>query len=79
MLCSAQNLKVHENRRQIFSASSLKDKANPFARQQPLSTPDPGASANPIPSSSPAPWASHLMPASSQLFHSRYMSKAHGN
>lgn len=65
-----ENLKVHENRRQIFSASSLKDKANPFARQQPLSTPDPGASANPIPSSSPAPWASHLMPASSQLFHS---------
>ncbi|XP_076957000.1 syntaxin-32-like isoform X2 [Bidens hawaiensis] len=31
-----ENLKVHENRRQLFSVNTSKEPANPFARQRPL-------------------------------------------
>ncbi|KAJ9702436.1 hypothetical protein PVL29_004257 [Vitis rotundifolia] len=56
-----ENLKVHENRRQLFSTAS-KDSTNPFVRQRPLATRS-AASA----SASPPPWANGS-PSSSQLF-----------
>lgn len=49
-----ENLKVHENRRQLFSATSSKETANPFVRQRPLSN---KSTAGPSPSNSPPPWA----------------------
>ncbi|CAN0900811.1 SYP32 [Linum grandiflorum] len=49
-----ENLKVHENRRQLFSATSSKDAVNPFVRQRPLASP-------------PPPWANGST-TSSQLF-----------
>ncbi|XP_071742302.1 syntaxin-32-like [Rutidosis leptorrhynchoides] len=58
-----ENLKVHENRRQLFSASNSKEAANPFARQRPLAN---KSSANAI--TAPPPWvnntstSSHLFP-----------------
>ncbi|ESW09079.1 hypothetical protein PHAVU_009G098500 [Phaseolus vulgaris] len=56
-----ENLKVHENRRQLFSASGSKDSANPFVRQRPLATRSAASSSN-----APAPpWASGS--SSSQL------------
>ncbi|KAL3532413.1 hypothetical protein ACH5RR_005934 [Cinchona calisaya] len=57
-----ENLKVHENRRQLFSSSGSKDSSNPFIRQRPLATRT-AASA----SISPPPWASEPG-TSSQLF-----------
>lgn len=58
-----ENLKVHENRRQLFSSTASKDSANPFVRQRPLATRSAAAST----SSSPPPWANGS-PSSSQLF-----------
>ncbi|KAL4589681.1 hypothetical protein LXL04_002589 [Taraxacum kok-saghyz] len=49
-----ENLKVHENRRQLFSASSSKEPANPFARQRPLVN---KSTTNSSPS--PPPWVSN--------------------
>ncbi|KAJ4707990.1 syntaxin-32-like [Melia azedarach] len=57
-----ENLKVHENRRQLFSSAASKDSANPFVRQRPLSTRPAASSSN-----SPPPWANGST-ASSQLF-----------
>ncbi|GAU49511.1 hypothetical protein TSUD_306640, partial [Trifolium subterraneum] len=49
-----ENLKVHENRRQLFSANASKDSANPFIRQRPLATKSAASASN-----APAPpWAS---------------------
>ncbi|XP_004501273.1 syntaxin-32-like [Cicer arietinum] len=49
-----ENLKVHENRRQLFSSTASKDSANPFIRQRPLATKSTAST-----SSAPAPpWAS---------------------
>jgi syntaxin 5 len=49
-----ENLKVHENRRQLFSANASKDNANPFIRQRPLATKSAASASN-----APAPpWAS---------------------
>ncbi|KAK6941560.1 Target SNARE coiled-coil homology domain [Dillenia turbinata] len=48
-----ENLKVHENRRQLFSSTASKDAANPFVRQRPLAART-SASAAPAP---PPPWA----------------------
>ncbi|KAA8523081.1 hypothetical protein F0562_009504 [Nyssa sinensis] len=31
-----ENLKVHENRRQLFSSTASKESTNPFVRQRPL-------------------------------------------
>lgn len=58
-----ENMKVHENRRQLFSASASKDAANPFVRQRPLAARSAASSS----SASPPPWANGS-PSSSQLF-----------
>ncbi|RDX99773.1 Syntaxin-32 [Mucuna pruriens] len=57
-----ENMKVHENRRQMFSSSS-KDSANPFIRQRPLAA---RASASTFDAPAP-PWA-NASPSSSQVF-----------
>lgn len=57
-----ENLKVHENRRQLFSSSTSKDTTNPFVRQRPLVSRTTSDSAAP-----PAPWANDSA-SSSQLF-----------
>lgn len=58
-----KNMKVHENRRQLFSSSASKDSANPFIRQRPLA-----ARAAASTSNAPAlPWANGS-PSSSQAF-----------
>lgn len=54
-----KNLKVHENRRQLFSSAASKEAANPFVRQRPLAAKS--AANSPAP-----PWASGS--SSSQLF-----------
>ncbi|XXG56063.1 hypothetical protein AAC387_Pa03g3577 [Persea americana] len=58
-----ENLKVHENRRQLFSSTASKDSSNPFIRQRPLVS-RAAASASNAP---PAPWANGST-SSSQLF-----------
>ncbi|KAI3724896.1 hypothetical protein L1987_64664 [Smallanthus sonchifolius] len=57
-----ENLKVHENRRQIFSATTSKETANPFVRQRPLANKSTASSSN-----SPPPWANDSS-SSSPLF-----------
>lgn len=57
-----ENLKVHENRRQLFSSAASKDSTNPFVRQRPLT-----ARAANTAAASPPPWASSSS-SSSQLF-----------
>ncbi|OIV96513.1 hypothetical protein TanjilG_07905 [Lupinus angustifolius] len=62
-----QNLKVHENRRQLFSSSASKETANPFVRQRPLATRSAASSSNAA--AAAPPWASSSgSPSSSQLF-----------
>ncbi|XVF49236.1 hypothetical protein PTKIN_Ptkin03bG0252400 [Pterospermum kingtungense] len=46
-----ENMKIHDNRRQMFSSTSSKDPTNPFIRQRPLSTRSATSS-----STSPPPW-----------------------
>ncbi|THG02373.1 hypothetical protein TEA_010939 [Camellia sinensis var. sinensis] len=58
-----ENLKVHENRRQLFSSTASKDSTNPFVRQRPLAA-RAAASASASP---PPPWADGSA-SSSQLF-----------
>lgn len=58
-----ENLKVHENRRQLFSSSASKESTNPFVRQRPLA----GKSAAGA-STAPPPWAANGSASSSQLF-----------
>lgn len=61
-----ENLKVHENRRQLFSSNASKELTNPFVRQRPLATRlNAGAS-----TASPPPWANGSA-SSSQLFPSK--------
>ncbi|KAK9071949.1 hypothetical protein SSX86_008380 [Deinandra increscens subsp. villosa] len=57
-----ENLKVHENRRQLFSATTSKETANPFVRQRPLANKSTASSSN-----SPPPWANDSS-SSSALF-----------
>ncbi|KAF2282512.1 hypothetical protein GH714_043967 [Hevea brasiliensis] len=64
-LNAAVNLKVHENRRQLFSSTASKDSTNPFVRQRPLAS---RSTANASPS--PPPWVSGST-SSSQLFPSK--------
>ncbi|CAK9204087.1 hypothetical protein BDL97_14G053000 [Sphagnum fallax] len=71
-----ENLKVHENRRQIFSATASKDQSNPFARQRPLATASSTSTSNAL-SASPAPWANGAT-SNSQLFSSRRRSTQEG-
>ncbi|GJN32230.1 hypothetical protein PR202_gb20720 [Eleusine coracana subsp. coracana] len=65
-----ENLKVHENRRQMFSSSAAKE-SNPFIRQRPLVARDPSESSVP-----PAPWASDS--ASTPLFQRKKTNGDHG-
>ncbi|KAF7817203.1 syntaxin-32-like [Senna tora] len=58
-----ENLKVHENRRQLFSSTASKDSANPFVRQRPLASRMAASTSN-----APAPPWSSGSPSSSQLF-----------
>lgn len=58
-----QNLKVHDNRRQLFSSTASKESTNPFVRQRPLAA-RPAASASAAP---PPPWANGS-PSSSLSF-----------
>ncbi|XP_020254750.1 syntaxin-32-like [Asparagus officinalis] len=59
-----ENMKVHENRRQLFSSSATKDSTNPFIRQRPLVSRGSADSTAP-----PAPWANDsASSSSSQLF-----------
>ncbi|EOY30883.1 Syntaxin of plants 32 isoform 1 [Theobroma cacao] len=60
-----ENIKVHENRRQLFSSNASKDSTNPFIRQRPLATRSTSTS-----SSGPPPWANGPT-SSSQLFPSK--------
>ncbi|CAI9298449.1 unnamed protein product [Lactuca saligna] len=57
-----EHLKVHENRRQLFSATTSKENANPFVRQRPLANKGTSSSSN-----SPPPWANDSS-SSSALF-----------
>lgn len=57
-----ENLKVHENRRQLFSSTASKESTNPFVRQRPLA-----AKSTATASSSPPPWANESS-SSSPLF-----------
>ncbi|KAF3662547.1 Syntaxin-32 [Capsicum annuum] len=57
-----ENMKVHENRRQIFSSSATKEASNPFMRQRPLASRNSAST-----SASPPPWANDSA-SSSQLF-----------
>ncbi|XP_062189773.1 syntaxin-32-like [Phragmites australis] len=66
-----EHLKVHENRRQMFSSSAAKDAPNPFIRQRPLVARDTSESSVP-----PAPWASDS--ASTPLFQRKKTNGDHG-
>ncbi|GAV89523.1 Syntaxin domain-containing protein/SNARE domain-containing protein [Cephalotus follicularis] len=57
-----ENLKVHENRRQLFSSTPSKDSTNPFVRQRPLA-----AKSSASTSTTPPPWANGSQ-SSSQMF-----------
>ncbi|KAG6649514.1 syntaxin-32-like isoform X1 [Carya illinoinensis] len=56
-----ENLKVHENRRQLFSSTASKDSTNPFVRQRPLAARSAASTSN----APPPPWANGS-PSSSQ-------------
>ncbi|KAI3468273.1 hypothetical protein Pfo_024936 [Paulownia fortunei] len=58
-----ENLKVHENRRQLFSSSASKNPSNPFVRQRPLAAKSPASNS----AAPPVPWANGAQ-SSSQLF-----------
>ncbi|KAK8543260.1 hypothetical protein V6N13_136211 [Hibiscus sabdariffa] len=63
-----ENLKVHENRRQLFSSTASKDSPNPFVRQRPLASAKSAAGAlNNLPQ-----WANGSA-SSSQLFPRKQM------
>lgn len=59
-----ENLKVHENRRQLFSSNASKEQTNPFVRQRPLAN-----KSTPSAATSPPPWANN--PASSSAMFPR--------
>ncbi|GAB4828349.1 Syntaxin-32 [Ancistrocladus abbreviatus] len=63
-----ENLKVHENRRQLFSSTASKEPANPFVRQRPLAA---KAAANGS-AAAPPPWANGSS-SSSSLFPRKQM------
>ncbi|PKU64238.1 syntaxin-32-like [Dendrobium catenatum] len=70
LITRTENLKVHDNRRQLFSSSTSKETTNPFVRQRPLVSRASSDSA-----ASPAPWANDAA-SSSQLF---YRKKKNGD
>ncbi|MBA0838730.1 hypothetical protein Goarm_004525, partial [Gossypium armourianum] len=62
-----ENLKVHENRRQLFSSNATKDSPNPFVRQRPLAVKSAAGAANNLPK-----WANGSA-SSSQLLPSPFI------
>ncbi|KAI8026382.1 Syntaxin-32 [Camellia lanceoleosa] len=62
-----ENLKVHENRRQLFSSTASKDFTNPFVRQRPLAARAAASASASPPPPPPPPWANGSA-SSSQLF-----------
>ncbi|PPD79500.1 hypothetical protein GOBAR_DD23561 [Gossypium barbadense] len=62
-----ENLKVHENRRQLFSSNASKDSPNPFVRQHPLAIKSAAGASNNLPQ-----WANGNK-SSSQLFPRKQM------
>ncbi|KAK8602047.1 hypothetical protein V6N12_051869 [Hibiscus sabdariffa] len=62
-----ENLKVHENRRQLFSSTASKDSPNPFVRQRPLAIKSAAGASNNLPQ-----WANESG-SSSQLFPRKQM------
>ncbi|KAL1532469.1 Syntaxin-32 [Salvia divinorum] len=58
-----ENLKVHDNRRQLFSSSASKNHANPFVRQRPLAAKASTSNS----AATPLPWSDGTQ-TSSQLF-----------
>ncbi|XP_047966563.1 syntaxin-32-like [Salvia hispanica] len=58
-----ENLKVHDNRRQLFSSSASKSHANPFVRQRPLAAKASTSNS----AATPLPWSDGTQ-TSSQLF-----------
>ncbi|KFK39739.1 hypothetical protein AALP_AA3G281600 [Arabis alpina] len=56
-----ENMKIHENRRQLFSSNASKESTNPFVRQRPL------ASRSAASEPAPLPWANGSSSSSSQL------------
>ncbi|CAH2052759.1 unnamed protein product [Thlaspi arvense] len=63
-----ENMKIHENRRQLFSSNASKESTNPFVRQRPLAS-------KPAPSqAAPLPWANGASSSSS----SQLVSRKHG-
>ncbi|KAG4197234.1 hypothetical protein ERO13_A05G011000v2 [Gossypium hirsutum] len=62
-----ENLKVHENRRQLFSSNASKDSPNPFVRQRPLAIKSAAGASNNLPQ-----WANGNK-SSSQLFPRKHM------
>ncbi|MBA0564373.1 hypothetical protein Goshw_004269 [Gossypium schwendimanii] len=62
-----ENLKVHENRRQLFSSNASKDSPNPFVRQRPLAIKSAAGASNNLPQ-----WANGNK-SSSQLFPRKQM------
>ncbi|KAJ0031782.1 hypothetical protein Pint_13117 [Pistacia integerrima] len=63
----AENLKVHENRRQLFSSTASKESTNPFIRQRPLAS----RSAAEASTTPPPPLWANGSTSSSQLFPSK--------
>ncbi|KAH6760651.1 syntaxin of plants 32 [Perilla frutescens var. hirtella] len=66
-----ENLKVHDNRRQLFSSSASKSNSNPFVRQRPLAA---KSSTNNL-TATPLPWSNGEQ-TSSQLFPNYMQSRA---
>lgn len=58
-----ENLKTHQNRRQLFSSSASKESSNPFVRQRPL-----GSRTATNPSKPPPPAFLNASTSSAQLF-----------
>ncbi|CAA0838356.1 Syntaxin-32 [Striga hermonthica] len=58
-----ENLKVHENRRQLFSSSVSKNPTNPFIRQRPLAARSAAGTSSPP----PLPWANSRESSSQTL------------
>ncbi|KAH6757605.1 hypothetical protein C2S51_038753 [Perilla frutescens var. frutescens] len=66
-----ENLKVHDNRRQLFSSSASKSNSNPFVRQRPLAA----KSSTNNSTATPLPWSNGEQ-TSSQLFPNYMQSRA---
>ncbi|KAG9153193.1 hypothetical protein Leryth_020596 [Lithospermum erythrorhizon] len=69
-----ENLKVHENRRQLFSSNASKEQTNPFVRQRPLAN-----KSTPTAATSPPPWANNPASSSSSSSSSAIFPRNHAD